>query len=102
MQRDGSVLVRHGGGREFVGDLGFRGSQNYAAAALALCLCFARHRILQVQRNLYVTDFDRLYGDAPGSGLFIEDLLEFLAKRFALGKGLMKVMAPDRLSQRGL
>ncbi len=34
-----------------------------------------------------------------GVGLFVQNLLQFLAKHLALGQGLMQIVAPDRLAK---
>ena len=51
---------------------------------------------------LHVADLHRLDGDAPGVGLLVEDALQLVAQRLALGDHLRQLVAADGFAQGGL
>ena len=102
MQRGGVV---HIGGRGFGkarGDLLFAFAQDDARLALAFGLRLAAHRVFQVLRDDHVADLDRLHGDAPRRGAFVDDLLQIRIHFIAPDQDVGQRHLPDHLAQRGL
>src|SRR5271157_3261199 len=86
-------LIRGCGLHEAVGDFLFRLAQNDARLPFALRLRLARHGILQALRNLHVANLDRLHRNSPGIRLFVENPLQLVPHRFALGDHLRQLVA---------
>src|SRR5260370_724955 len=73
---------------KFLGDLDLGVTEDYAGLAFAFGLSLLRHGILKGLWNTDIANLDRLDGDTPRSGLFVEDLLQFESESLAFGDHL--------------
>ena len=68
---------------KFACDLRLCIAQDDPRLAFAFCLGLLAHRILQLLRNDYIPDFDRLHRNAPGFGTGINYSLKLCIQFFA-------------------